>query len=97
MIPASHPCDGLFNDALEAFERVARGASPNCSNAVVDVLLGYGLIRRTVRVIGIDSLDPVVRHGYSLPSEFSQNGARKLKSIWLELPDDRFRRAGPPA
>lgn len=69
MIPASHPCDGLFNDALEAFERVARGASPSCSNAVVDVLLGYGLIRRTVRVIGIDSLGPVVRHGYSVPSD----------------------------
>lgn len=69
MVTESHPCDCLFNDVLQAFERVARGASPNCSNAVVDVLLTYGLIRRTVRVIGRDSLGPVIRHGYSIPPE----------------------------
>ena len=64
----NHPCDRLFNDILEAFERVARGAPPNCAAPVIDVLLSYGLVRRTVRVIDRDSLGPIVRHGFSLIS-----------------------------
>ncbi|MCS3893427.1 hypothetical protein M2171_002560 [Bradyrhizobium japonicum USDA 38] len=73
MITESHPCDILLNDVLEAFERVTRGTSPNCPNAVVDVLLEYGLIRRTVGVIGRDSLGPVIRYGYSVPSKARAN------------------------
>lgn len=79
MMSANHPCDGLFNDILEAFERVARGASPNCADALVNALLSYGLIRRTVRVIDRDSLGPIVRHGYSLSSELQSERASSLR------------------
>lgn len=78
-MPANHPCDRLFNDILEAFERIARGASPNCADSLVKVLLDYGLVRPTVRVIDRDSLGPIVRHGYSLSSEVQSEMASSLR------------------
>ncbi|TWI70519.1 hypothetical protein IQ16_03692 [Bradyrhizobium huanghuaihaiense] len=77
-MPANHPCDRLFNDILETFERIARGASPNCADVLVKVLLDYGLVRPTVRVIDRDSLGPIVRHGYSLSSDVRSEMASSL-------------------
>lgn len=79
MMPAYHPCDSLFNDILEAFERIARGASPNCADALVNALLAYGLVQRTVRVIDRDSLGPIIRHGYSLSSKVRSEMASSLR------------------
>ena len=78
-MPAHHPCDHLFNDILETFECIARGASPNCADALLKVLLDYGLVRPTVRVIDRDSLGPIVRHGYSLSSEVRSEMASSLR------------------
>lgn len=75
---ANHPCERLFNDALGAFERIARGEPSNCAAPVIDVL-AYRLIRPTVRVIDRDSLGPVVRHGYSLSSEVRSEMASSLR------------------
>ena len=61
---SSHPCERLLSDLVEAFERIAKGRAPACAPAVTSALLAYGLIRPTVRVTGIDSLGPIIRHGY---------------------------------
>jgi hypothetical protein len=63
---AKHPCDRLVFDAIDAFERIARGEPANCAGSVTAALLGYGLIRPTVRVIAKDSLGPVFRRGHSV-------------------------------
>lgn len=62
--PYSHPCERLLSDLVEAFECIAGGRPPACAPAIMSALLAYGLIRPTVRVIGIDSLGPIIRHGY---------------------------------
>lgn len=74
MISARHPCDGFFSEATEAFERIARGLAPDCSDVILDALLANDLIRRTVRVIGRDLQGLILQHGYAISSE--------LRSQW---------------
>ena len=63
---SNHPCDRLVSDTIIAFERIASGQPANCAKEITDALVRYDLIERTVRVVGRDSLGPVLRHGHSL-------------------------------
>ena len=65
-MPNSDPCYRLYRDALAACKRVERGGGPNCPPALLDLLLSYGILKRDVRIIGRDSLGPVIRNEYSL-------------------------------
>jgi hypothetical protein len=63
-----HPCDDFLTAAAQAFDCIAAGVPPDCPQPVLNALLENGLIRRSVRVVGRDSLGPVVRHGYIVPA-----------------------------
>ena len=66
MSSTSHPCDVLLSEVASAFERIARGLPPDCKASVAEALIEAGLVRRSVRVVGRDSLGVVVQRGYRL-------------------------------
>ena len=81
---AKHPCDSFFSEAATAFDSIARGEPPNCSQQIMNALITAGLIRRTVRVISRDSCGPILRYGYAVPAD--------LRAQWCSsMEDDPFR------
>jgi hypothetical protein len=67
-----HPRHHLMIAVLETFDRVAGGRPPDCPKSVLSAMLENGLLRRTVRVAGKDSLGPIVQYGYSVPSQLQR-------------------------
>jgi hypothetical protein len=63
-----HPCHHFMITVLETFDRVAGGMPPDCPKSVLSAMLENGLLRRTVRVAGKDSLGPIMQYGYSVPA-----------------------------
>jgi hypothetical protein len=82
-----HPLDDFLITTVQAFDSIAAGRPPDCPQTILDALLDRGFICRSVRVIGRDSLGPVVRHGYMVPPAlhsrwraFSTRPAREVSS-----------------
>lgn len=65
----NHPCDALVSEVANAFERIACGLTPTCQNAVTEALISAGLIRKSVRILGRDSLGLIIQHGYVLSQD----------------------------
>lgn len=65
---AKHPCDSMKKAEIGAFDRVAAGGAPRCSDRTIARLVERGLIERhLVRVASNDHFGPIVKHEYSVP------------------------------
>lgn len=62
-----NPCEGMSKSEVQAFERIAFGASPRCSEGTIRKLLDAGLIERHEVILAVDRLGPVLKYEYSVP------------------------------
>jgi hypothetical protein len=59
-----YPCEDFCTATVQAFDNIAAARPANCESYVVSALLDSGLIRRSVQVVGIDSLGPILRYKF---------------------------------
>jgi hypothetical protein len=64
----AHPCEGLSRAATGAFNAIAVGLAPRCSEKTLTLLLDRGLVEQRAHQVRLkDGLPPTTRFEYWVP------------------------------